>query len=385
MKQLKLYPALDFCYSSPDREEEFLALFSRVSMAENMKNRSDFLFSKSIDWDRFLMLAGLYMVKPLVYKHLQVFKEYVPEYVLEDFRKEAGRVFAQSYRDFDNIRFLTDIFNGASVETLFIKGASFVLDVYDEKGIRPFCDIDVLIREKDFLDVDKALKKKGFVPCEEEGKFNQYRSQKLYSWEGKVYLDVHRSLIGRKLHSRMLNVDDKEIWGNKRKLFVPESELYTLDLVHTLLYQCLHLAMQHSFSGLRWYVDIHEFLNKYKDELDWEKFIELAELYKIQRPVYYVLLFTDRMLGANVPNDVMKKLSRVERKVDFWVFNKIRINNAETDYLAELFMFDKMSDTVKFVFKSIVTYPQLIKHFLKLSFKVIKQMFSGKRKAAVSS
>jgi hypothetical protein len=143
--------------------------------------------------------------------------------------------------------------------------------------------------------------------------------------------------------------------------------------------------MQHSFSGLRWYVDIHEFLNKYENKLDWVKFIELAELYRIQRPVYYVLLFTDRMLGAQVPDDVMKKLSRVERKVDRWVFNKIRMNNAETDYLAELFMFDRMQDTVKFVFKSIVAYPQLIKHFFKLSFKVIKQMFSGKRKAAASS
>ena len=385
MEKLKLYPALDFYCSNPDREEDLIVLLSRANFMESMKRKTELLISEEVDWNRFLMLADLYMVKPLLYKHLQSFKERVPEYVLQDFREEAGRAFVQSFKDTENIRFLADTFNSTPVEALFIKGVPFMLDVYEQKGIRPFCDVDVLIKDRDFSDTDKMLKGKGFVPCEEEEKFDQYRSQKLYSWKGEIYLDVHKSLIGRKLHGQMLNVKDEMVWENKRRLLLAESELYTLDLVHTLLYQCLHLAMQHSFSGLRWYVDIHEFLNKYWGKIDWEKFVELAGSYKIRRPVYYVLLFTDRMLGARVPDDVMKKLKKIERRIDRWVFNRIRMNNSGTDYLAELFMFDRMQDTVKFVLRSIATYPGLIGHFFSISFKVARQLFPGKHKTAVSS
>ena len=57
-------------------------------------------------------------------------------------------------------------------------------------------------------------------------------------WRFTPYIREVRSVIEFRsglLKNKMLNVGDKEIWANKRKMSISESELYTWDLVHTLL------------------------------------------------------------------------------------------------------------------------------------------------------
>ena len=387
MQQINRYPALDFDPSALRREEELVILCSRLEMSEDMRGRFASLMAEgAVDWRRFLDLAELHMVKPLIYRHMQIFSEYFPEEVKKKLRDEGARVFVQNAKVLEEIRSLAELFAESSLEILFTKGASFILDIYrDKPGLRPLSDIDILVREEDFAGVDSVLRKNGFRLCEENKGFERYRTQVLYSFEGKVFLDVHRGFIGRKLHDDMLGIEEETIWKNKRKLSMRGADIYTLDLTHTLLYQCLHLAMQHSFSGIRWYVDILEFLNRYGDELDWDEITRLARNYKIQRPVYSSLLFARGMLSAPVPENVLDDMGKIERKLDRLVFRKIKKNNAETDYLAELFMFDRMADTAKFVFLCLLKHPYLIRHFFIVSSKATKQIFTRKRSLAISS
>ncbi len=386
MTQSSLYPALDLDHATLSREEEPLLLCSRVEMPENLKERfAALMVEGAVDWDRFLEAADLHMVKPLAYRHLQLFSECVPEEVKKELRDEAARNFAQNIRALEEIKRLAELFSENSLEVLFTKGASFLLDMYrDDPGLRPLSDIDVLVREEDFAEVDSVLREKGFRPREENEGLERYRTQVLYSFEGKVFLDVHRGFVGRKLHDDMLNVDEERIWKSKRKLSLRGYDVYTLDLVHTLLYQCIHLAMHHGFSGVRWYVDVLEFLNKYGDELDWDEVMGLARDYRVRRPVYYALRFARDMLSAPVPENVLNDMGKIERKVDRLVFRKIRKNNAGTDYLAELFMFDSMRDTVNFIFLSVFKYPFLIKHFTAVSRKMFKQAFGREKPEQVT-
>jgi hypothetical protein len=91
------------------------------------------------------------------------------------------------------------------------------------------------------------------------------------------------------------------------------------------------------------------------------------------------------MLSAPVPENVLDDMGKIERKLDRLVFRKIKKNNAETDYLAELFMFDRMADTAKFVFLCLLKHPYLIRHFFIVSSKATKQIFTRKRSLAISS
>jgi len=342
-------------------------------MPEDIKKEvASLIRNKELDWRRFMNLSELYRVAPFVYRHLQSFDEYIPEHVRAVLRVDAGAVFARNVAALGDLKLITEMFSDEGIEVLFIKGVPFMFDIYRETGLRSFSDIDILV--KDFGKPEGILKGKGFTLHENRGFFNYYRSQRMYTLNKKIALDVHVDFIGRRLHNMMLNIDKKRIWENKREVCMDDVRIYTLDIVHTLLYSCLHLAVQHGFLGLIWYVDIHEFISRYRNEIDWNRILELTQDYKIQRPVYYSLLFAKNMLGTPIPGYVLEKLGRVERKLDHKVFDKIKANNTKTDYLAELAMFDSIWDTVKFVLLSFVVYPYLIVHFIKIFGKIFESL-----------
>ncbi|MFQ5952126.1 MAG: nucleotidyltransferase family protein [Candidatus Omnitrophota bacterium] len=371
-KKVDLYPALDFSFSSLTDEEKLVILCSRVNMPEDLKDQAKTLIiSGNLGWDYFLKLAKTYKVTPLVHKHFQSFLDEIPEHVKQNLREQAGFIFASNIRETENLRYITKLFKEKDLEALFIKGAHLMIDVYKERGLRLFTDIDVLA--KDFKKTERVLLEEGFEPYESQGIFSRYRSQRMYSLDEKIYLDVHKDFIGRMLHNRIQGMDKKRIWENKRRITFGDVEISALDPVHTLLYQCLHLAVQHGFFGLLWYVDIHELVMKYKDEMDWGEVLKLASEYKVKRPLYYSLLFTKRMLGTPVPDHVLEKLKVVERGLDRWVFEKIKRKNVEIDYFAELAMFDSVWDTTRFVILSFMAYPYLIFHFFRIFGRMLRK------------
>ena len=132
--------------------------------------------------------------------------------------------------------------------------------------------------------------------------------------------------------------------------------------------------MQHSFGDLRWYVDINEFIRVHGKEIDWDELVKAAFNHHIAKPVNYCLKFTQNLFGTNVPDRVLKELSRAENARDEWLFRKIRENDTRIDYLSELFMFDSLWDTTRFIFLSLITQPYMFLHFLFIFGKLLKQV-----------
>ena len=374
MTQIDLYPALDFSFSRLTDEEKLVILCSRIDMPESSEDRAKILIKdKNLDWNYFLALTKTYKVAPLVHKHFQFFLDEIPDTVKKSLREQSGFVFASNIRETENLRYITELFREKDLEAIFIKGAHLMIDVYKERGLRLFTDIDILA--KDFRRTEKVLQEEGFKPYESKKIFSRYRAQRMYELGEKIYLDVHKNLMGRMLRNKMMNLDKKKIWKDKRKVSSGDIEFYALDPVHTLLYQALHVSIQHSFSGLIWYVDINELITKYAGQIDWREVMKLAEKYRIKRPLYYVLRFTKDMFDTPIPDDVLEKLKKVERRLDRWVFKRIKAKNAETDYLAELAMFDSTADTIKFIILSLIIYPYLILHFFRIFTRLLKGTF----------
>lgn len=341
------------------------------------------ILEERIDWVYFIKLTRLYATAPLIYRHLQSFGKLIPEAVMQSLRGSAGFVFARNIKYFNNVKSLADMFNKEGLEVIFMKGVVFMIDLYREKGLRDFSDIDILIKQEDLAKVEKLVKRKGFKPYNRRGIFNRYRSQRVYSLDGKLCLDIHLDLIGRKMHNRLIGINKKDLWSKKRKVSLEGTHLYALDTSHMLIYQSMHLAMQHGFSGLKWYVDIHELVRSYK--INWAEVVRLAKSYRVARPLYYTLLFTRNMFATPIPEKVLGELGKIQRKFDRYLLEKIKSRNAETDYLAELFMFDRMRDTIKFIFLSLIAYPYLIGHFVVIFGKILKSILPGRKPMAVSS
>ena len=385
IQQIDLFPAIDFGPSGPRAvEEKLVILFSRTALDEKEYSEAgSMLRSEKVDWDRFLELANIYQVSPLVYRSLQNFSS-IPERVNARLREWVAEIFAYNVRNLDAARLLSGLFRREGVDAIFTKGVSYLMDVYGDIGLREMADIDLLVRPEDARKVHGILKEQGFTPSDGREDLDDYRAQKLYSRDDGICLDIHRSFIGRMLHNRILNMDVSRILERARELSMDGVRLRTLDIVNTLLYQCLHVSMQHSFSGVRWYVDINEFVRRHEGEINWEDVTDAAGEYRIRRPVYYTLLFARNMFGTPVPEAVFEDLGRSARKSDRWLFRKIKNAGTSTGYIAELAMFDSIGDMIKFVLLSFITYPYLIAHFLLISGKTLKAMCARRRSMAAA-
>jgi nitrogen regulatory protein PII len=368
-----MYPALKFDPGRLSPEEKMLLLCSRTSVSGEEAAEIGDLASSGIDWGAFAELASGYKVAQLSYGHLQIFQEDMPVDVRTDLRNLAGAVLARNTRDTANIRELSFLFAARGIDVIFTKGAAFLADVYGAPGFRDFSDIDILVRESDMPVVEEALKTSAFKEAHDNSGFPRYRSQKVFLRSDGLVLDVHVDLIGRRLHNRAIKIDMEKIWREKRQAEIGGAKIFVLDLLHDLAYQCLHLSMNHSFSGLRWYVDINEFLRKHSGEFDWDGFLSLVKEYRIKRPVYYSLFFAEKMLGAPVPARIFDQLGKSKKKYDNWVFERIRCNQRGTDYLAELAMFDSMGEMMKFAMMNFAVNPRLAGHFVRVLGRAVRE------------
>jgi hypothetical protein len=229
------------------------------------------------------------------------------------------------------------------------------------------------VKPEDADKVDVLLRGEGFAPLEEEG-LDDYRSQTLYSRDDGICLDMHRGLIGRMLHNRVLGIDMNDVWSKRRRISRDNVSVDTLDFEYTIIYQCLHLSMQHSFSGIRWYVDINEFIKRHGEKIDWDKLLALALRYRIRKPVYYSLLFAKDLFSAPVPGRILDELRKSTGGWDRWFFRKIRKSSSSVEYFAELSMFDSARDAAKFIALSLVVYPRRLLHFSRISGSILKTM-----------
>ena len=270
---------------------------------------------------------------------------------------------------------LSEIFRDNGLEVIFTKGVPFVMDLYRDLGLRAFSDVDALVRPRDLEKTHRVLISNGFVLEEGDSSPESYRSQNSYTFESRINLDLHRCFLGRTLHDRMLGIDYERIWSDKRQVSLGDTKIYTLGLVDDLIYQCLHLSLQHSFAGIKWNVDISEFLKRYGDRIDWNGFLKTVRGYRVRRPVYYSLLFTKDVLGAPVPDRILKELRVRERALDRWAFRRIKANKGGVDYLAELVMFDGLWDSARFVALSFAKHPRKFGHFVSIGGKVLKSLW----------
>jgi hypothetical protein len=88
---------------------------------------------------------------------------------------------------------------------------------------------------------------------------------------------------------------------------IDDYELRVPTLEDMLFHLCVHLE-GHLYSELVLFADIAELLHRRRDEIDWPAFVDMTRGYRSESSVYYVLLLTERLLGAAVPADVLREL-----------------------------------------------------------------------------
>lgn len=275
------------------------------------------VLSPDLDWAYFFERARAEGVVSLFYSSLSEIdyvKSLVPEDIWRGFQSCYYTVAGRNTLLSQKLYTILSSFNQSGIEVILLKGMALIHTIYSSIALRPMHDIDILINKKDFFLAENKLKELG------------YNNSSFYPEDflkDDVIVDVHWELMNVtrvKSRKKSYRIDIDEIWKSSLPIEIGGEKTRILSPEYCLMDLCLHLTLHHGLQGLMWFMDIARLIEYYKNEIDWNKFIEKSFEYKICKLIYYVLFYVKIVLGQEIPQFVLDELSParqnfLERKI----------------------------------------------------------------------
>lgn len=196
---------------------------------------------------------------------------------------------------------LLDRLDEAGVETIAYKGPTLALAAYGSLALRPFGDLDLVVRERDFARAKAVLAAAGFTPAIDDFAAVRHLSheQAFEARSGRLQVDLHGRLFSRELFPVAL----EPFLSRRVVVRVGEREIATLRTEDLLVVLCEH-AHKHLWTRLVWLADLAH-LSAARADLDWEATRELARATGSRRVLGIGLVLAAELLAAPVPEAVL--------------------------------------------------------------------------------
>jgi hypothetical protein len=265
------------------------------------------LLSPAPDWASLLQAADGEGLLPLLYWNLRNRPARVPPAVLGSLRVHYLRNLARNVRISKQAEPFFAAVRNSGLRVVLTKGLRLASTVYPDIGLRPFWDLDLVVRPDDWPAVKKILDNQGFeeaqvgAPGPDTACLEPGWAYSPYFRRGDLVLEFHFNVLG--LHFPV-RTDGQEgtaarpmpLRGTEVMVFSPEQEL---------CYLCLH-AQQHSYRKLIWLTDIAGMA--VRNDIDWAGISAICDAMKIHAPVYHGLFLANTLWPGAIPPGVLRGL-----------------------------------------------------------------------------
>ncbi len=224
----------------------------------------------------------------------------------------------------EEIKPVLESFKEDGIEVILLKGVALAELVYKNLALRPMYDIDLLIKKEDLPQIDEKMRNFGYSTNE------NYRNSLCYSsidylnsieYRNKVVpIHFHWHLVNSTLPAFMYasKIDMERIWKEAIPVEISGTKAFSLAPHHLLIHLSEHASKPgHSLSRLILLCDIAETIKAYQEELNWELLIDEARRFNLERPLYYSLEITSRVIGLDsIPGDILGEL--MPKNLGYW-------------------------------------------------------------------
>ena len=197
------------------------------------------------------------------------------------------------------------------VGLIVLKGAALAETLYPRPGLRPFGDIDVLVRPEDAARARTLLEDLGYTvaPAVWEALENGADTQANFfkhTPRGVVVVELHTDLLSNGFFRGHVQLDADGLWLRARPARLADTDALVLGPEDQLLHLCLHLAGHYFFApqSLR---DIDLLCRT--DALDWPQFTRLAADAHAAPLSFAALSAAATVLETPVPDVVLSALA----------------------------------------------------------------------------
>lgn len=304
-------------------EENLLLCCSRTSVDSERAEKIRLLLQKEINWSYLIDTALRHGLIPLLYRNLKTtHPDAIPNGALEKLRKYFLINASRNIYLTEELIKLLHLFEKHGTTAITYKGPRMAASIYGDITLRQFCDLDILIQNKDVPGVKELLVSQGYHPtlifnnaAEERVYFGSpyKRSLHFVREDGKVPLDLHWGIESRYL-SFAKGLDLHE---HVEQTYLNGHAIKTVNTEYLVYLLCIHGA-QHAWTQINWICDIAELMKRRRD-MDWEEIIDNARALGIHRMVSCGFLLAVWLLDVELQEKVLQRI-----KVDPWVQSMAR-------------------------------------------------------------
>jgi hypothetical protein len=190
----------------------------------------------------------------------------------------------------------------AGVTPLVLKGPALACTLYPSSDLRPFGDLDLLVRPTELARADQALRALGYVPDvtkpTEVDDFHRVYARAGHDGVVELHTDLLQlglpTACGTALWER---AEHCNLQGLPRPALM-------LGLEHQLLHLCVHLHL-HGYRRLIWFVDLERLLRLRGGAVRWAEVWTLAHDEGATLSVRHALLLARELLDAPLPPEAL--------------------------------------------------------------------------------
>lgn len=265
-----------------------------------------------VSWQEVTGLACAQGVAPLFHKAVQNegISSGIPPGVLAQTKRHYLATVAMNARLYRELRLVAAAFGERGIRPVALKGAHLAEAVYGDIGLRPMCDLDLLVECKDMPQAEKAMREVGYLPF--------LPHDLLWYQQEHFHLPYHKGAVSVELHWNLARPGQRlagELEGILQRRHPCRLAGCDVDVMapHDLLaYLCVHAACQHRFlQALRPLCDIAQCLRRLTGEIDWDCLSSLAQRARLGRPIGTCVLLAHRMLRAPLCSARYREMERL--------------------------------------------------------------------------
>ncbi len=295
------------------RENELVLACASTALDRDRRARIRELAAEDLDWDLVQATSTRHYVTPLVRESLvATCADMLPARVRQSFdlffREHAARnlgLVAELVR-------LTRRFDAAGIDIITFKGPALSVLAYGNHVARLYGDLDLLVPEPDVPAAIDLLVEAGYVDAG-DSEVRAHRSQWTPYTKDLVFVNA---AIGSRveLHWRLTGshfpfpVDLDKLRRRAASVQIGGVRVRTIPADDLLLYLCLH-GGRHGWERLEWVCDVAELVRS-QPAWDWERLEARAAKLGCTRNLRLGLLLANRLVGGEVPSDVLARISR---------------------------------------------------------------------------
>ncbi|MCJ7784188.1 MAG: nucleotidyltransferase family protein [Desulfobacterales bacterium] len=291
-------------------EAELLLRSTRAHLDLEETDRIGSLLQKELDWVYLKEMALRHGLMPILYQRLKSHApNSIPRSILTQWRDHSLSSATRSLVMTEELLSLLELFKAEGIPTIPYKGPALAASLYKDLTIRPFNDLDILIKRKDIFKAKDLMTSLGYqshfqlTPTQASAFLKSKYEFPLTHRNGWLTVELKWNLVEDFFS---FPLDQEGLWKRLQHISIDGKEILTFSPEDLLIILCMH-GTTHLWANLIWICDIAQLINVHKD-LNWESVLRHAHTLRSERMLYLGLSLSARLLHASLPEEVNHRI-----------------------------------------------------------------------------